>query len=59
MSPEELTAAIASTLGKRQGSEFCRRLGINRSTLHRWQSGEIPIPKWVEIVLKTRETLSP
>jgi hypothetical protein len=51
MSPEQLTHAIARTLGNRQGSEFCRRMGINRTTLYRWQSGKVPIPNWVGMVM--------
>jgi hypothetical protein len=52
MTPQELTTAISRTLGKRQGSEFCRRLGIARSTLHRWQAGDVPIPNWVGMVME-------
>lgn len=57
MSPEQLTKAIASTLGNRQGSEFCRRMGINRTTLYRWQAGKVAIPNWVGMVMAQWETL--
>lgn len=51
MSPEQLTQAIERHLGKRGGSEFCRMMKINRSTLFRWQAGKVAIPNWVQMVL--------
>ncbi len=55
MTPEQLTAAIERTIGKRGGSEFCRRMQINRATLYRWQAGITPVPNWVPMVMQQFE----
>ncbi len=58
MSPEQLTAAIERTIGKRGGSEFCRRMQINRATLYRWQAGITPVPNWVPMVMAQWEDVN-
>ena len=30
-------------------------LGVHASTLQRWRAGELPVPKWVPLALRTVE----
>lgn len=33
------------------GSEFCRYIGVNRSSLQRWLKGSQPVPIYVQIIV--------
>lgn len=49
MTPAEFTAA--RTALNLKNPELARLLGVHHSIVYRWESGETPIPRTVEIIL--------
>lgn len=49
MTSDALRQALAS-LGLTQAA-FAHHLGVHRLTVHRWVTGELMVPRYVELVL--------
>lgn len=51
LQPETLVAL--RTLAGLTQSGLSDALGVHRTTVARWETGKVPIPKWVELALKS------
>ena len=45
---EKIDEAVSSS-----AQLYTDRLGISRSTVARWETGKTPIPKWVELAMRS------
>jgi transcriptional regulator with XRE-family HTH domain len=50
MTPDQFRATLKS-LGLRQ-THLAERLGVHRTTVSRWSTGDLAIPRYVEYVLE-------
>jgi predicted transcriptional regulator len=55
MTPDEFRATVR-ILGLRQRL-LARALGVEQSTVYRWSSGKLPVPRYVELCLTLLATL--
>ena len=51
MNPE--TLVTLRTLAGLTQSGLASVLGISRATVARWETGKLPIPKWVELAMRS------
>ena len=51
MTPE--TLVTLRTLAGLTQTGLASALGISRATVARWESGKMPIPKWVELAMRS------
>jgi transcriptional regulator with XRE-family HTH domain len=49
MTPTELQRARRAAKATQEA--FARRLGVHTRTLSRWETGAVPVPRWVWLVL--------